>query len=91
MKRARFFVYKASDRLAFGRDGRLLLVTRDGTLPQPVVPLCIEQAVLVKSRAAELMVDIRRQHEGILAFQKLRQIAIRHADGAVISVMPYFL
>ena len=51
-----------------------------GALPQAVVPLGVEQPLLVKARQLELVVHIGGQDKVVLVPHQLQQIADRQAS-----------
>ena len=82
-------------RLEHRRDHRLIVVGLSVRavfgLQETVIALRIEQPLLVEARALEAVVDVRRDHEIVLAAHKLQQPVIhrpRRGDEAIIVDMP---
>ena len=62
------------------------LVTRHAALPQSVIALHVEQAVMIESRPLELMIDIGRDHEVILPLNEFQQPFIHRIAGGTVPV-----
>lgn len=50
-----------------------------GALPKAIIPLGIEQTLLVKTGKLELMVYVGGQDKIIFAFYQFQQITVRHS------------
>ena len=62
------------------------LVTRHAALPQSIIALHVEQAVMIESRPLELMIDIGRDHKIILPLHEFQQPFIHRIAGRAVSV-----
>ena len=57
------------------------LVTRHAALPQSIIALHVEQAVMIESCPLELMIDIGRDHKIILPLHEFQQPLIHQIAG----------
>ena len=62
------------------------LVTRHAALPQSIIALHVEQAVMIESRPLELMIDIGRDHKIILPLHEFQQPFIHRIAGRAVPV-----
>ena len=62
------------------------LMTWLRALKEPVIPLRIEQPLLIKPRDLKAVIDVGRQHEVVFSSHQSEQVLVRLARGLVVTV-----